>query len=319
MSLSSLFTCTCSQDDNDDTEVDNSVAWVPSAPPAAVHYPPPPPPAPPRETTTLYPQSIPHGFIHHLGPEATANLHSGMMMVVGGDPRLQGMNTRPAKPMAHRGAAVVEDLDDTLHSSDTEELTDDDEREEGRDKGSDGQRILTPEETLKSIQFFNVGCRQQRLGDIEGAIKAYKEALLINDVYTSAHYNIATCYQLLKNTRGATYHYSQVLELDPKSTKALFNFGYLYLNDLKSPGRALELFQRCLELRPDDMDTRISIALATARMGETEAAIELYEGILKDSPYDNANVRMNIGNCFVELGNLEAAIPQYKVMLYSKC
>jgi tetratricopeptide (TPR) repeat protein len=59
-----------------------------------------------------------------------------------------------------------------------------------------------------------------RQGKSEEAIRHYYEALRINPDYLRAHYNLGVALAMKGDRKGAAYHFSQVLRIDPGNVNA---------------------------------------------------------------------------------------------------
>jgi tetratricopeptide (TPR) repeat protein len=165
-----------------------------------------------------------------------------------------------------------------------------------------------------AVELFNQGCALQEAGNYSQAIAYYKQAVYLEPSFLSAHYNLANALQHTKQIHEAANHYVISLRLDPKNYKAMYNMGYLYLNDLRRPEDAVQMFEKCLSLNPSDHDARVSFALAKLELGHIEEAIFCYESILKDKPTDIV-ARFNLANACLDQTQYAIAVAHYLVSL----
>ena len=69
------------------------------------------------------------------------------------------------------------------------------------------------EDPLDAIAYFELGRSYLALGKHEEEVKAYMEAIQLYPNYTSAHYNLAIAYDLLKDGPNAIKHMLTALDL----------------------------------------------------------------------------------------------------------
>ena len=68
------------------------------------------------------------------------------------------------------------------------------------------------EDPLDAIAYFELGKSYLALGKHEEEVKAYMEAIQLYPNYTSAHYNLAMAYDLLKDGPNAIKHMLRALD-----------------------------------------------------------------------------------------------------------
>jgi tetratricopeptide (TPR) repeat protein len=85
--------------------------------------------------------------------------------------------------------------------------------------------------------------------------------------------------------KNATYYeqaelaYLKALQLNPKSEKACFNLASLYLF-LNKPHKAIEYFQKCLEIKPNDVETLYFLSLGYFRIKDYKTGTKYFENRL---------------------------------------
>jgi len=75
---------------------------------------------------------------------------------------------------------------------------------------------------------------------------------------------------------GAAGAYEQIIKEFPDYFNAHFNAGLLYFNNLNKSGQALERFETCRELRPNDSEILFGLGQIHLKRKELEAAIPLF-------------------------------------------
>lgn len=69
--------------------------------------------------------------------------------------------------------------------------------------------------------------------------------------------------------------------------------------------------RRAVELRPEDPDLLVNLAVAKSELGHVREAVELYRTVVDLRP-DHAETRDNLGNALADLGEVEEAAEQYR-------
>ena len=85
--------------------------------------------------------------------------------------------------------------------------------------------------TLKSNYaeaHYNLGVTLRGLGQIDEAIKSYKKALSINNSYPNAHYNLGNALLSLKQLDAAIVHFESAVIFNPKFAEA-YNLSLIHI------------------------------------------------------------------------------------------
>ena len=98
-----------------------------------------------------------------------------------------------------------------------------------------------------------------------------------------------------------------------ESSSLLIQFAYylFLLSDYKS---ALPVFDRILQIAPDDLETKLNMAVCNSRAGNTLKAIEIYKELLLKTPEDS-KVWTGLADCQSRVGNyVEASLSGTKCL-----
>ncbi len=147
-------------------------------------------------------------------------------------------------------------------------------------------------------------------GEIEGAVKEFKTALLIDPSNVNVHNSLGVCYGLLGAHEKALKEFKEAIRLDPEESMALYNAGFVNMS-LDNNDEALEYF-----LDADSKEENIfEVALQTGRlylkMGKPEKGrifIEKAIGIRSESGL----AFRYLGDCLTALKMTDDAISAYK-------
>ncbi|MFC1660103.1 tetratricopeptide repeat protein [Gemmatimonadota bacterium] len=144
------------------------------------------------------------------------------------------------------------------------------------------------------------------IGDLEGALREFDEALRITDTYAEAHLNRAIVLQDLGRFREAREDLQRADELDHQDSSefpsdvghriaiAHANLGDLYLV-ADHPEEAAVQYKKALEVRSNFLDIRSKYAEALMEMERWDEAQEEFEAILKKNPgFTSARLRLGV-------------------------
>jgi len=164
--------------------------------------------------------------------------------------------------------------------------------------------------------YSNLGVTLQDLGQLDSAVKCYKQALAIKPNYAEAHSNLGVTLQDLGQLDAAVKHYEQALAIKPGYAEAHSNLG----NALKDRGHldaAVKHYELALVSKPNYIEAHNNLGNALKHLGQLDAAVKCYKQALAIKP-DYAEAHSNFGIALQELGQLNAAIKHYEQALVIK-
>jgi len=167
--------------------------------------------------------------------------------------------------------------------------------------------------------------RQQYITqNYDDALPNLEEAVKQSSDFYGAYQLMAHCHHELGNTKEALANYQKIIGKKDLDEKAWYNIGLLYVDD-KQEGKALEAFEKAIEINPNYQKASFQINLlegsATLKNPTLRTAIHMYkqrkyqEGL--DETYDikaadvDAEVLYWRGNFLKKLNKKNEAIEQY--------
>lgn len=99
--------------------------------------------------------------------------------------------------------------------------------------------------------------------------------------------------QTLQDTSQIETQYKDVIAKDPKNYDALVSLGHLYF-DSGQPEKAIEMYQRALEINPKDANVRTDMGTMYRNLGKFDRAIEEFRRAAVDDPRHEQS-RYNLG------------------------
>jgi cytochrome c-type biogenesis protein CcmH/NrfG len=98
------------------------------------------------------------------------------------------------------------------------------------------------------------------------AIDAYTHALEIRPNSPNVMTDMGVMYRDLGQFDKAVATFQQANQLDPKHVQSLFNLGVVYMNDLKQPKKAIEAWNKVIQVAPQsDQAAQAKLALEEAK------------------------------------------------------
>lgn len=131
-----------------------------------------------------------------------------------------------------------------------------------------------------ALDLFKRGLELQNQKNYYGAIEAYREALIVNDRYGDAWYNLAMCTYFL-GEYDLAYQYSCEAEKYARDLCKIKNLEGLSLLSLGKFTEAKSVFDEILKKYPNDLESRFGLAQISLYEGSLSAAEKKYLDALK--------------------------------------
>lgn len=110
--------------------------------------------------------------------------------------------------------------------------------------------------------------------------------------YSNLWYSYLTnIFNAQKNWLEAEQIYLQIITENPVDQKAWRNLGLLYLSQLKNPEKAIECFNKIIDLSPKDVNSHYLLAQAYEESGRLEDALKTFQLVLTISPDDQTALK----------------------------
>jgi Flp pilus assembly protein TadD len=150
---------------------------------------------------------------------------------------------------------------------------------------------------------FNLGRAREGMGNVRGAIEAYRAAVEIEPKHAAARNGLGMCLYAVRECEAALEQYRKAMELRPDAAEVPNNMG----NALQGMGRAeesLEWYRRALELRPTYAEAYSNMASALRDMKRFEEAIEFFDKAIAIKS-DYAGAHRNRALTLLAMGRLK--------------
>ncbi len=154
---------------------------------------------------------------------------------------------------------------------------------------------------------LNLGNALKALGQLDGAIERFRNALSLAPTFPMAHYNLGNRHE------DAADAFRKSLHLQPADASSHNNLG----NALHALGRhrdAIAAFERALELRPGHAGAHNNLGMALNALNRADEAIVRFKAALAVEPRFVA-AQFNLANTLDALGRHEEAVAAFETAL----
>jgi len=142
-------------------------------------------------------------------------------------------------------------------------------------------------------------------GDLKGALEDIQRCLELKPNLAEAHVVHGRILLMTGDQTGAEAAFRKALAADPGTFDALLELGAIERQQGKADA-AVATLKQALALRSGDVPARYQLALADSALGNDAQAVELLEGVVKDTPgFLEAHARLS--NLYFRLHRAEDA------------
>ena len=151
-----------------------------------------------------------------------------------------------------------------------------------------------------------------KVGDNNGAIKAYQSALRLAPNQEDLHQKLGNIFFDQGNADQAIEEFKKAVHLDPTSTANLYSLGQAYLAK-GSLNDARAQFEKIIRLAPEEYGGFYGMGQAYYQAGEYEKAIEQFEKVITLKE-DFLSARVDLGYALTDLGRVDDAYEQANIL-----
>jgi tetratricopeptide (TPR) repeat protein len=148
---------------------------------------------------------------------------------------------------------------------------------------------------------------------IAGSCSGISEKNIKNAQY---HYQLGISYLNDNNIQPAFTELHMAMELNPHDKETHNALGVIYLTKLEDYGKAIEQFQKALEIDEDYSEAATNLGNTYANMKQYDKAIESYKKAVSNPQYKNAAMALNnLGMVYYRLLKFDEALSAFKEAL----
>ena len=174
----------------------------------------------------------------------------------------------------------------------------------------DSVEILVKDYPNEALLYNVSGACYAGLGQLDTAVKRYKQAIEMKPDYAEAHNNLGNAFRDLGQPDSALKSYKQALTIKPDFAEAHNNLGNA-LKDLGQLDDAIKSYEQALDIEPDSAEAHNNLGIALMIFGQLDGALKSYEKALAIKP-DYADAYHNFGVTLEILGQVDKALASYK-------
>jgi len=117
-------------------------------------------------------------------------------------------------------------------------------------------------------------------------------AILLDPQSSEAFTALGKWYAHFGDVEEAERAYEQAMALEPSSVIALVNYGNLMQWNKSDPASAIRLYERAIELDPQNISLRVQLAESKKSVGQIDEGIRIMEGMIEGQPESAAGYRV---------------------------
>ncbi|MFA5417094.1 MAG: tetratricopeptide repeat protein [Bacteroidales bacterium] len=174
-----------------------------------------------------------------------------------------------------------------------------------------GGQEPTPEEKEKNLQkrraktAFNNGMQYYQQGELDEAIKAFKNVLELDENNDKAYYNIGKIYAMQNQPDLALSYYQDAVKYNPNDSASLVGIGMIYFNkgDLQ---KANNYYNQAIQVAPKYALAYYNRGTVNGQMKNYQASLSDLDNAIKFEP-NNDKSYMNRGLAYFYLNDRDKA------------
>jgi len=169
---------------------------------------------------------------------------------------------------------------------------------------------ITPDSVDAHFMLGNIAKKQ---GDSQQAIEHYTHVINNDSGFSFAYRALFELFQAQGDSKRSKEILDQAILAVPTSVYFIFERACLYFAE-KDYKDAITLFQKALNLSPNDVVSHVNIAISLMNLDKNEAAIPHLERAVSLEP-DNASIHQHLGNTYFKLGRKQDALASFKEVI----
>ena len=161
--------------------------------------------------------------------------------------------------------------------------------------------------------LVSLALSEMKAGLIERAAKHYKALALLHPEKDSFQYNLASCYELLKNHEQAIIIMKRLLSRNPKSVSMAQKLANLYI-ETRQFRQAKDIYDSILLKAAPTSETLYQYAILSTQLYDTGTAEKIFKKVIKMDP-ENATAHKDLGVIYLNQRLFDYADDEFKTAL----
>jgi tetratricopeptide (TPR) repeat protein len=160
-----------------------------------------------------------------------------------------------------------------------------------------------------AIAYNDRGVNRYQLGDKQGAISDFTQAINLNPNFAQPYYNRGATRNDLGDKQGAINDFSHFINFYPRNSLAYFNRGIAW-HELGDKQRAISDFTQVIKLNPNNVAAYYNRGASRSDLGDKHGAINDFSTVINLNP-NFAQAYNNRGLARHNLGDKQGAISDF--------
>ena len=165
----------------------------------------------------------------------------------------------------------------------------------------------------KENYLISLALSELKAGLIKDAAKHYKALALLHPEKDSFQYNLASCYETLRNYDQAINIMKQLLARNPKSITMAQKLATLYI-EVRQFRQAKELYDNVILKGAVSSDVLYQYAILSTQLFDTSTAEKIFKKVIKMDP-ENASAHKDLGVIFLNQRLFDYAEEEFNTAL----
>ena len=167
---------------------------------------------------------------------------------------------------------------------------------------------------LEDEELWQQGQKELAAGDIPRARRHLEELLSKYPEESRLHLVVGLAALKAQDAAGAGSHVAKAVELAPNDSEALTLLGWIELEVKNDPEKAIEAYERVVELKPEIAEAHNNLGVALERKGDLDRAVESFSHALAQKE-DYVQALSNRGWALLNQSKWEAAEKDFEKSL----
>lgn len=165
----------------------------------------------------------------------------------------------------------------------------------------------------KENYLVSLALSELKAGHINNAVKHYKALALLHPEKDSFQYNLASCYELLKDYEQAIIIMKRLLSRNPKSITMAQKLANLYI-EIRQLRQAKDLYDSIILKGVPTADILYQYAILSTQLYDTGTAEKIFKKVIKMEP-DNAVAHKDLGVIYLNQRLFDYADDEFNTAL----
>ncbi len=161
--------------------------------------------------------------------------------------------------------------------------------------------------------LISLALSELKSSQIEKAAKHYKSLALLHPEKDSFQYNLASCYELMKNYEQAIIIMTRLMARNPKSVTMAQKLANLYI-ETRQFRQAKDIYDSLLLKASPTSETLYQYAILSTQLYDTGTAEKIFKKVIKMDP-ENATAHKDLGVIYLNQRLFDYADEEFKIAL----